>query len=176
MIGFVFNDFINLLQIAAGLFDSHDIRAIISQSDRRLGLHVDTCSTRHIIEHHGQSRGRRNRFEVLVQSFLRGFVIIGAHAEDTVDAGKVAVAQFLYDGSRAISATPHENGHPSLHLFNDAIFDGLFLHHVQAGRFAGGSEDAQKVSTVVELVLYQPLDSIVIDASIGRKRSDEGNT
>ena len=70
VLGFVLDDFVNLFKIATGLFDSHDIMTVASQTDSGLCLHVHTSASRNVIEDNRQLSGRSYRFEMLIESFL----------------------------------------------------------------------------------------------------------
>ena len=74
----VLDNLINLFQIATGFLYSHDVLSVTGKADSGLSLQVYTSSSRYIIEDYRELRGSGNCLEVLVQSFLRRLVIIGA--------------------------------------------------------------------------------------------------
>ena len=113
---------------------------------------------------------------MLIQTFLRWFIVIRTDAEDAVNATPVCVLDFIYDSSGIVTTTIFQNLDATLvhvfHQFSNLVF--LFLG--QAWSLTSSGKDAKEVCTIVNLELYQSLERLVINRSVGLKWSNEGNT
>ena len=113
---------------------------------------------------------------MLIESFLRRLIVIGAHAEDAVNAAEVSCLQFVDDSSGIIAATTHQNGHASTHQVNNQVFDFLFLLLSQRRRLACGSENAEEVGPVVQLILNKTDERLIVDRTVFHERCYQRNT
>ena len=162
VVGLVLDNLVNLLEVTTGFLDGDDVLTVASQTNGGGSLHVDTCTTRDVIEYHWQRSGCCNGLEMLVETFLRGLVVIGADTEDAIDTTEIACLQFLDDSCRIIAAAAHENGDATLNVVNHHVLDFLFLLTCQSRSFARGSEDAEEVGSVFQLPVHESHQSFII--------------
>ena len=174
--GLVLDDLVDLLEIARSLLDGYDILTVASQTDGGLGLHIDARTTRHVVEHNGQRGGSGNGLEVLVETFLRRLIVVGANAQHTVDALEVARLQLLDDGCGIVATTAHQDGDATANEIDDKLLDFLFLLGRQCGSLARSGENTEKVGSIVELILHQTNQRLIVYRSVFLKRGYQRNS
>ena len=158
----VLDDFVDLLQITRRLLDGHDVLAVGSQAHRRRCRHIDARTTGNVIEHYRQFRGVGNGLEMLVESFLRRFVVIGTYAQYAVDTLKITSLQLFDNGRCVVTSTSHQDGHTPANQTDYQFLDALFLVGSQCGCLTRCRQNAEEISSVVELIFDQSDERLVI--------------
>ena len=74
-----------LVHVSAGFFGANDI-VNLAQANRSLISHVHAGAAHDVIDDAGQVRLARNRLEVLIDTFLWRFVVIGHNQQQAIDA------------------------------------------------------------------------------------------
>ncbi len=172
----VLDNLVYLFQVAAGLLDGHDVLAVAGQPYGGLSLHVDASAARHVVEHHRQLGSGGDGLEVLVKTLLRRLVVIGTDTQHTVDALEVASLQLLHHGSSIVAATTHQNGHARLYLVYNQVLDSLLFLARQHRRLARRGQNAEKVSTVLQLIFHQAQQCLIVHLAVLLERRHQGNT
>ena len=111
---------------------------------------------------------------MLIETFLRGLVIVGRDHEDAVKAGEVGVLDSFANVCGAVSAESEEQGKTSLVDFPHAVHDRLLFVLREAGRLRCCAQDAEKISFSLNLRFHQSRKSFEVNATVGKERSDEG--
>ena len=176
IIRLVLDNLVYLLQAATSLLHGYHIREVAGNTAGCFRLHVDTGSARDIVEHDRQRTSLSNGLEVLIETFLRRFVVVRTDTEDTIDATPVGVLDFFNDSSSIITTTIFQYLDATLvHVFHQ-FCDFIFLFLCKTWSLTSCGKDAKEVCTIVNLKLYQSLERLIINRAIGVERSNKGNT
>ena len=161
---------------ATSLLHGYHIREVAGDTAGCFRLHVDTGSARNIVEHDRQRTNLGDGLEVLIETFLRRFVVVRTDTEDAIDATPVGVLDFFNDSSSIITATIFQYLDATLvHVFHQ-FCDFIFLFLCKTWSLTSCGKDAKEVCTIVNLKLYQSLERLIINRAIGVERSNKGNT
>ena len=93
-------------------------------------VHVDNGAAGHVVDDHGDGNGFGNGFEVAINAFLRGFVVVGDDGEGGIGAGLFCGAG-EFDGFYGVVGTGAGDDEDAF----GGVFDGGFD---QAGLFGDG--------------------------------------
>ena len=112
---------------------------------------------------------------MLIEPFLRRFVVVRTDAQDATDAAPVGLFHLFDDGGGVVTATIFQDWHASfVHTFHHLRDLVLFLFRQTRG-FCRCRENAQEVCTIVELISHQLFECGIIHFSLRSERSDEGD-
>ncbi len=174
--GFVLDDVVDLCEIAACFLDAYDVFAVVGKTEGGFGCHIDAYTTWYVIEDDRHVGCLGDGAEVLVESLLGWFVVIGADAQHTVDALEVTLLELTHHFGCVVSATSHKDGHFSVHFLDDEVLDASLLVGCEARCLAGGGKNTEKIDSPQELVVEQPSECCVINFACWREGCDEGDT
>ena len=172
----ILNNFIHLLHTATGFFHANNIRKIIGQTNNGFGLHVDPRPSWNIIEHNGQWAHFGNSFEMLINSFLRRFVVIRTDAQNAINPRPIGRLDFFHHSGGIVSTTIFKDGHTPCHTLSDKCRDVVAFLLCQARCLARRCQNTQKVGAVCQLIFYESLQCIIVDPPFGCEWSDERDT
>ena len=143
-----------------------DVLHVARQPQRGLGGHVHARPARYVVEYHGQGRMLRYGAEMLVKSLLRGFVVIGRHAQDGVRAPQVEFAELVQHLRRRVSAAAHHQRHAACDMVGDEHGDHRAFGHVERRGFGRGAERHDVIHAALYYVIYHARQCLIIDASV----------
>ena len=111
---------------------------------------------------------------MLIESLLRRFVVVGTHAQHSVDATEVACLEFLDNGCGVVATTSHEDRHSPIDCRYHEVLDLLFLILGEAWSLTRCGEYAEEVGSVVKLILHQAHQRLVVNRPVLTEGGDEG--
>ena len=104
--------------------------------------------------------------EMLVKSLLRGFVVIGRHAQDGVRAPQVEFAELVQHLRRRVSAAAHHQRHAACDMVGDEHGDHRAFGHVERRGLGRGAERHDVIHAALYYVVYHARQCLIIDASV----------
>ena len=60
---------------------------------------------------------------MLIETFLRWFVVIWADAKHAADASEITILEFIDHRGSIIASAPHQNGYSALHIIDNGILN-----------------------------------------------------
>ena len=99
---------------------------------------------------------------MLVESFLRRFVVIGAYTQYAVNTLKITRLQLFYNSCGVIASTSHQDGYTTADQTHYCFLDALLLVCGQRGCLTRCSQNAEEISSVVELIFDQSDERLVV--------------
>ena len=174
MAGFVLDNLVDLFQRSRCLLDGNDILEVVGDANGGLGFHVYARPPRHIIHHHRQLTGLGDGLKVLIQTFLRGLVVVWTDTEDAVDTHPVGALDLLHNGTRIVAATIFKYWHAPVVHTDDYICYPVLLFLRQAWSLTRRRKDAQEVGTILYLVLDKTLQGFVVYLAVTSHWGDKG--
>ena len=167
------DDVLYLRHIARGFLDGHDIRAGFGNTQRRLRSHIHTGASGYVVKHDGKFRGTGHRTIMTEKPFLRRFVIIRGHDENTGNATQISRMQKIHYGCRAVAAGTEQQRYPPVHRLHREVDNGLLLGSRQARRLGRSAQHAKKVHAPGYLRVYQAPQSRKINMAAVSERCDQ---
>ena len=104
--------------------------------------------------------------EMLVKSLLRGFVVIGRHAQDGVRTPQVEFAELVQHLRRRVSAAAHHQRHAACDMVGDEHGDHRAFGHVERRGLGRGAERHDVIHAALYYVVYHARQCLIIDASV----------
>ena len=170
---FIFDDIIHLGDVTGSFLDSNNIFEVTGNAQRGFCFHIYTGTTGNIIEYNWELCSLCNCFIMLINTFLRRFIIIGNNRQNGIYSGKIVVLKRIHNGTRIISTNTEQDRYPTIYAFDDHFLDFLFFFFRQCRSFCCGAQHTQKISIVLKLIVHQTYQCIVINAFILFKRSNQ---
>ena len=134
-------DSVDLREVAACFFDGHNVETGFSNADGGFGSKVDASSAWNIIEHYGERRCISNGGIVLIEAFLRGFVVIRGDDEYSVESREISVFEIPANGVGIVLAKIVATGLTVGSGGSGGVFGpSLFIGGVLGAAFAGACE------------------------------------
>ena len=171
-LGTVVQDALHLPDVARRLLDADDVAEVGGAAERGLGGHVDARAARDVVEDHRQGRMLRDGAEMLIETLLRRFVVIGRHAQNGVGAPQVEFAQLVQHLRGGVAAAAHHQRHAACDLVGDEHGDHGAFGHVERGGLGRGAECDDVVHAAVDHVVDHAGQRLVVDAAVCRERGD----
>ena len=162
----VLDDVVHLRDVARRLFDGNHVLEVACDAEGGLGRHVDAGTSGHVVEDDWEGCRFRNRLVVLINAFLRGFVIVRNDGKDGVDAVEILAFELVDDGPRAVAAHSQDNGDSPVYFRHNQMDDLLFLFFRKGGRLGGCPQNDQIICPVLQLVVHQTGKCFVIYAFV----------
>ena len=113
---------------------------------------------------------------MLIETFLRGFVIIRADAEDTINTSEITRLEFFDDSSRVVTATTHQDGHAPLYAIDNEILDFQFLFCRQRGSLTRRGKNTEEVCAIIQLIVKKTKDGLIIYSAVFFEGGDESDS
>src|SRR5271163_486234 len=142
----------HLPDVARSFLDADDVGDLCQARDGG-GFDVDAGAALHAVENDGQIDGAGDGFEMLIEAFLRGLVVIRGDGEDALDAegGEFAGERNYFCG--VVTACSAEDWNFARSFFyRDGDYAEMFLVR-EGGAFAGGAAGDEEVDTAGDLAL-----------------------
>ena len=146
----------------------------LEQPFHRLDRHIDHRACRDIVDKDGNPNGIVNRFKVLIESLLRGLVIIGRDYEHCIRARLLSMPGELDCLCCRIRTSPCNDRNASFCLLN-APFDGLPVFLVRERRaLASGPHRHQTVSALRDLPVHKGAKSLLVQRAVAKGGHQRG--
>ena len=113
--------------IAAAITSQNDIVKIVSQTQRCLGSHVYTGSSRHVVEYDRKWRGLSNGSVVLVNALLRWLVVVGYDRQYSIEAIEVVHVEMFYYTASIVATHTQNKWNATFCMFHYKAFDFIFF-------------------------------------------------
>ena len=159
------NDAGDLVHVAAGFFRAYDV-IDLAQPQRRLVSHVYAGTAHDVVDDAGKISLACDRLKVLVDPLLRGFVVVGHHEQQAVDA---LLLSFLAELDALGGVVGAGAGYDHA-LVTDRLFDLAEKAHLlvggERGRFAGGAGQDDAVAARVEKGMGELLSLLKVDRAL----------
>src|SRR5688500_6835083 len=136
--------------ITARFFNSHNIFKIIVQADHRFRQHSGYGSARYIIQYDRLIRSFCQRFEMLVNAFLRRFVIIRCNTEDAIYTIHRVNLQGIQQCLCAVVAYTYYQGYPFPGMIQYEVKHVLLLLFGECRGFGCCTQRNEEVNTTFD--------------------------
>ena len=168
------HDGLHLVQLPRSLLDGHDVGALVRQAQRGLGLHVNHAAARDVVQDDGQLHRVRDGAEVLVDTFLRGLVVVRHHAHEAVDAKLRHLAREVHRVGRAVVAHVRDDGHAVAHGLHHGA-EQVDLLRIEHGRaLPRRAVYDERVAAAVHEARGESLDLVHVELAVLVERGDHG--
>ena len=112
---------------------------------------------------------------MLIEAFLRGFVVIRSDEQGAVCAGFFGKFGELNGFDGVVGAGASENLDASFHLIDADLDDLPVLFMGKRGGFARGTDGDETVDAFFNLPVNKPAEGLFIDLAIPERRDDGGH-
>ena len=163
------------VDVAGGVLDA-DHAGHLRQTHGGVVLHIGHGAAGHVVEHDGQvARAFGDGFEVGVNAFLRGLVVVGHDLELAVGAHLARIAGQGDGFGGGVGAAAGHHGHATGGLLDGHADDFLVLGHGDGGRFARGADDADAVGAFGDVPVNEFAQRGVVHAAVVKHGRDQRN-
>jgi len=167
------NELVDAIDRAAGFLVGGDVFTISGEAGHGFNADLDDGATGDRVKHDGKTGVGGHCFVVLIETFLRGLVVVWANLEGGVGPGTFGGLRQLdgFDGGiGSASGNHHETLVGKLHRCLD---DFEMLVGIESGGLTGGPDGNDTRDSGRDLPVDEGFESLVIKRAIA-KRSDEG--
>ena len=169
----VLDDIVHLRDIARSLLDGHDVLEVACQPQSRFGRHVHARTSRYVIEHHRKLGSFGNGFVMLVNTFLRRFIVVRNSHQYGIYSREVFVFQGVEYGLRTVAADTQQDGYTTVDAFYHHLLDLSFFFFCQCRSFCSGSQYTKKIHPVLYLIFNESQQCIIIHATVTLEGSNQ---
>ena len=163
--GSAFDEIAAAFDVARGILDAGDV-GDLCQTQGGVVAHVAAGAAGHVVEDHRQFDGFGNGLEVLVEPFLRGFVVVGDDGEMGGCADFGGETGQLDGFCCRVGSRAGDDRYTSGGLFDGCPDQQAVFSDVDRGRFTGGSDHDERVGTFGDMPFDVVLQAWQVEAAI----------
>ena len=168
------DELIDAFDAAAGFLHGDDVRAGGGETCGGVDADFDAAAAGDAVEDDAAGGGVGDGFEVLEETFLGGFVVVGADLEDGFAAGGFCGFGEFDGFVGAVAAGAADDGAAAVGEFGGEGDDVLVFLVGEGWGFAGGADWDDAGDAVIELEVDEFAEGEFVDLVIGGERGDEG--
>ena len=176
VVGLVLEELQALGYVATGFLDAYDIGAIGSQAQRGGWQEVAAGTAGYVVEYDGLVGGGSDGLEVLVHAFLRGLVVVGGHAENSVYAMQVSLLKLAHYLVGVVAANAADYGHFAGAVVNNSRQQFLLFGSGQGRGLGSSAHSHQEVYSSSDDMLHQFLECGKVDFPVLMEWGSKGNS
>ena len=165
----------HLADVAAGLFDAHDV-GVLCQRRHGGGGDVAPGAGGDVVQDAGHTAGVRNIGKELNQTVLGGLIIIGGHQQHGVGAHLARVFGQVDGIGGIVAAGTRDDRNATRHPLYTVANDLFMLVVRQGGGLAGGARHHDGVDALGDLPVDEAAELLVVHAGGGHGGDDGGSS
>src|SRR5262249_41573611 len=127
-----------------------------------------------IVNENRNPDGVVDRLEVLIESFLRGLVVIRRDHEHRIGARLLRMPRKLDRLGSGIRTGTGDHGNPSLRLLDAPADDTVVLLMRQGGALAGSPDGNQPVGALGNLPIHQSTEGLLVERAVAERGDERG--
>ena len=135
--------------IAGCFFNSNYILKIAGNPQSSFSSHIYPRTSRNIIQYDGELRSFRNRFIMLINTFLRRLVIIWHNRQYSVNSCKIIIFQCFYNSTSIITTYTQQNRNSSVNAVNYHLFYSFLFFLGQSRCFSCSPQHTQEIRIIL---------------------------
>ena len=162
-----------MCNITGCFLNGNNIIEVTCNAQSSLGGHIYSCTSRNIIQYNRKFRCFRNRFIMLINTFLGRFIIIWHNRQYSVNSCKIIVFQSFYNGASIITTYPQQNRNSSVNAVDYHFFYGFLFFFSKSRCFGRSSQHTQEIRIILQEIVYHAHQRVIVNALILFERSNQ---
>ena len=164
---------VDAIDRATGFLDGNDVAAVVGKADRCFHIDLDDAAAGDRVEHDRKAGLVGDRFEMLVEAFLGGLVVVGADLEGAIGTEALGFFGEMDGFAGGVCSGAGEDFHAACAELDGVFDDFEVLVGGEGGGFSSGSDGHDAINAGIGLAINEGAEGLDVEVSVA-ERSDEG--
>ena len=167
-------ELIDTLHGAASLLDGHNVSEILGTSRRGLNSDLDATATGNTVENDGNPNRLGDGFEMAVEAFLAGLVVVGCHKQGCISARFFGSLGQRNGFAGRIRSGACDDKTPFVRGLNGDLDDLEVFLVVECGRFPCCSHGYNARNAACDLLFDELAEGLGVELAVTEWRNERG--